>query len=258
MRRVFVIQGLKRSGNHAVINWLQAHRSAFFFNNIIPAAPILRGERAIPEPEDFRRWFRRELRRRHRAVDYLAARLTLWRHDLMVSLEDLDVRVRPFLDVPYELVNVLVVRDPYNLFASRIRKASLVDHPAYPGRPGPAMDRVVDQWKIHAREFLGMTSHLENRVGVYFDAWFADPGYRRDLCRRLDLSFTDKGFSTVSRTGGGSSFDSTSYDGANQSMAVLDRRRDLTDAERQVFEQVVADGELRDLAKRIEAGAGRM
>ena len=251
MKRLMVMHGLKRSGNHAVINWIRAHDRFLFFNNIIPIAPILRGQQPIPPTEDFAGWLQRQELPRRLPFSVFPKKMWLRRRTVLVSLEDHEVHVKPFRNIPCALTNVLIVRDPDNLFASRIRKASMVNNPAYPKQAGPAMDRVRDLWKKHAREYLGLTAHLEHKVGIYFNAWFADQGYRRRLSQRLDLAFTDRGFSQVSAIGGGSSFDGTAFDNNNRMMKVLDRTSQLTDAERQLLENTLDDSEVRDLAHRI-------
>jgi hypothetical protein len=144
------------------------------------------------------------------------------------------------------------MRDPCNLFSSRIRKASLLkNHPAYPKHTGPAMNRVLKLWKSHAREYLGLTNHLENKVCIYFDSWFSNQDYRQSIIRKLNLEFTDSGFSKVSQEGGGSSFDKTHFDGSTRIMDVLNRQSYLTDPERYLLENILADDELRELAHRI-------
>jgi hypothetical protein len=178
-------------------------------------------------------------------------KFALRKRSLIVSLEDHDLQVRPFLKIPCDVTNILIMRDPYNLFSSRIRKASLVENPAYPKHTGPAMNRVLKLWKSHAREYLGLTNHLENKVCIYFNSWFSNRDYRKSISRKLNIKFTDNGFSKVTQIGGGSSFDNTHFDGNNRMMDVLNRQSCLTDSERQLLENILADDELQELAHRI-------
>lgn len=239
MRRFFLVHGMKRSGNHAVVEWMLAQGRFVFCNNLVPVASILRGEKMLPAPRDFPAW------QREKAGASGAG------PDLCASLEDLPLDFRPFRALPAGCRQVLVVRDPENFFASRIRKGRLLDHPAYPRAPGPLLTRVVEGWKTHAREFLGLTSTLENRVGVFFNAWFADPAYRRQLSARLGLEFSDAGFTRVAAAGGGSSFDRTDFDGDNTRMQVLARAAQLDAAETRLLAEILADAELRDLGRRL-------
>lgn len=242
---------MKRSGNHAIINWLEAHGRFIFFNNAIPIAPILRGDKTIPPPRAFAPWLRHHIFPQETRSAYFMEKLRLRRHSLIVSLEDHDLRLRPFFQVPCQVTNVLIVRDPDNLFASRIRKASLVDNPAYANRAGPAMDRATNLWKSHAREYLGLTDYLEKKVCIYFNSWFSSRDYRRSISRILELDFTDKGFDRVPDEGGGSSFDSTQFDGSNERMGVLSRQARLTEPERILLANTLDDPELQALARKL-------
>jgi hypothetical protein len=251
VKKLIIVHGMKRSGNHAIINWLKAHDRFVFFNNIIPIASILRGVKTIPPPVDFTLWLRRELLPRGLQWAFFLKRFALRTRRVIVSLEDHDLQIRPFLNVPCEVTNILILRDPHNLFASRIRKASLVDNPAYPGRAGPAMERVVQVWKGHAREYLGLTDYLDNRLCIYFNSWVSSQDYRRHVSRGLSLEFTDDGFSRVSQIGGGSSFGGTRFADDSLRVDVRNRSSYLTDAERQLHKDVLEDEELRELAHRI-------
>ena len=240
MSRSILVHGMKRSGNHAIIQWMLAQGEFKFYNNIIPVGAILRGDRALPAPLDFAAW---------------RAERVSPEQSICASLEDHPPHVQPFRDLPAEAVQVLILRDPENFFASRIRKAGKAVHPAYPSEPGPMLTRVIEGWKAHAREFLGMTSHLPNKVGVYFNAWFSDPVYRERISARLGLSFSDAGYAHVSDVGGGSSFDQTSFDGENRRMKVLERKTQLSESERLFLTDVLADEEMRQLSRRVEESA---
>ncbi|MFQ3217906.1 MAG: hypothetical protein ACI8R9_000669 [Paraglaciecola sp.] len=258
MERVFLIHGLKRTGNHALVSWIRLHTKFAFFNNVIPMYYILKKEIEFPEVIDFKDWLRprlytqrRKLLQKFHFVQFLNES-PLCLKSVMVSLEDHELTVRPFTGVPCTFRNILILRDPYNIFASRIRK-SAKDHRnlVYPSQNNEYMKRVTELWKAHAREFLGETDHLENRVVIYFNRWFSDLNYRKQISLDLGLDFTDAGFSMVSHKGGGSSFDGTSFNGDNSNMNVLDRRNNLSDKEQALLDEVI-DDEIKELAQRIE------
>ena len=62
---------------------------------------------------------------------------------------------------------------------------------------------------------------------------------------------TDCGFSKVSKEGDGNSFDGTVFDGKNRMMGVLNRQSRLTDSERHVLDNILADRECQELGRRI-------
>jgi hypothetical protein len=247
---------MKRSGNHALASWLMPQARWLYFNNVLPMRPILNGALEIPPPARISPWLRRQLKRRARregsSVPAWFAALQARGRPLLVGLEDHPLEQRVFAPTP-ALSHLLVVRDPVNMLASRIRKASqIAPNPAYPLAPGPLMDRIVRNWKAHARELLGETSLLENKICVSYERWCEASDYRRAISERLGLRFDDSGFSRVSGIGGGSSFDRTRFDGAAAAMRVFERRELLNDAERHLLESALSDPELTLLACALE------
>lgn len=241
MQRVVIVNGLKRSGNHSIINWMLPQSSFLFFNNILPLAPLLEGTKSFPEPVDFEVWKRRQSRRSQISHDSSNTR------DLILSLEDHDLTLRFFSSMPPNTTSVLVLREAENLFASRIRKAFSIEHPAYPREHNHVITRAKELWKQHAREFLGITSILSNKVCISYDRWFSSVSYRKRISSELRISYTDQNFSLVPETGGGSSFDHSRFDRQNESMNVLNRKSDLGGAETELLAQIMNDDELREL-----------
>ena len=253
MRQILLVHGMKRSGNHAVINWLMALDRFVFFNNVIPAWRILRGEATVPDPVPFRRWlasrvWKQRLKSLGRADWSSLYRLAAPLGSVISSLVDMDLKTRPFIGEPLQVTHVLIVRDAPNIFASRIRKASTCNRwEVYPKHYDRFMLRAVQTWKANVREFLGLTRQLENLVTIRFDRWLTDISYRRQLAQQLSLPFCDQGLRAVSTFGGGSSFDGTRFNGQASNMNLRRRADDLPSAERGLLDQVLQDEELRKL-----------
>ena len=111
-------------------------------------------------------------------------------------------------------LDVLVLRDPFNLFASR-RAMGASTLPAA---------TAVRMWKQHAAEYLGRPRYLKrDPVFVNYNRWVACREYRRGLAGRLGLAFTDAGVDAVPACGGGSSFDGVRFDGRARRMPVFER-----------------------------------
>jgi hypothetical protein len=242
---------MKRCGNHAIINWLKPHANFIFFNNVVDIAAILRNEKPIPEPLDFREWITQRLVAKRLGILVPLRAATIRHRPLIASLEDHDLAYCPFKEPPCPLQHALFIRDAKNMFASRIHKAFALDHPAYPREPGPLMDRAVELWKSHAREYLGETQVLNHKVCIYFNAWFNNPAYRQGISQQLGFKFTDAGIAQVSTKGGGSSFNNTEFNGNTQAMKVLNRHESLTGPARELFDFVFQDTELGDLNQRV-------
>jgi hypothetical protein len=246
---------MKRSGNHALSSWLLAQDEFVYFNNVLPMRPLLSGQMRLPPPmrvSSFLRWqLRKQRKRTHSLLPAIWAQLRLGDRPLLVGLEDHPPEQRIFRS-DRGISNVLILRDIENMLASRIRKASRIDaNPAYPREPGPLLDRVVANWKAPAREWLGETSVLPNKLCVDYALWVESQPYRRALSERLGLRFDDSGSARVSEIGGGSSFDGTSFDGANRAMRVFDRAAQLDASERALLERALDDVELPALSRAV-------
>jgi hypothetical protein len=246
VKRLLVVHGLKRAGNHAIINWLRGHAPFEFFNNVIWINSILNGEPYPPPYENLEALLKTRIAGRWDRF------IVSWTRPVMVSLEDHPLDISAFRHPErIRTVNVLVLRDPRNLFASRIRMASRLDVPCF-RTDRMSMQRFVDLWKAQAREFLGITNVLRNKVCIYYNAWYSSEAYRRGISAHLHFTFTDEGFNQVSDEGGGSSFDGMAFDGSGSQMNVLKRYAELTADEARILDRVLEDEEILKLARLIE------
>lgn len=240
------VVGMSRSGNHAIINWILAQapgRTCFLncaepgwnpFVSARPRTPELPGWRALYEGFDV------EAER--------AGRLS--RKDLLVHSYE-DAFLGPFAKAENEArhdewvggsarrVDLLILRDPRNLFASRLASGY-----------GWLDDRLVTRvWSQHAREFLGLRRKLrQERLTVSYNEWVASPEYRRAVAEALGLEFDDRAAHKVPAAAGGSSFDGTAYDGRAEQMPVLRRWHRFAGDPR--FERMLTP-DVRDLSDRI-------
>lgn len=208
---------MRRSGNHAVIQWVAGHFATpvWFVNNIESfSSPTVRHA----DPEGIY------------SPDVFFSPVGLydfWERDkevLFHSYEDIDLSNldyagnRAVVGESTKTMNVLIVRDPYNLFASRFAM-----------RDAPAITftrEAIGLWKQHAREAAGLTSFVPDRVDALFDDWNNDESYRRRIEQKAGLIPSDRGINVVA--GIGSSFDKT---GNAMDMKVNDRWRNFMDNE---------------------------
>lgn len=249
-RDEFRVVGMSRSGNHAVINWIlsQARGRCCFINCAEPKHNPFRTARPLAD--------RRRFIVNYAPFDAAAeARGELSRKDLLVySYEDCflgTVASGTFEDRHDEWVgrtlrrtDVLILRDPYNLFASRIQAGI-----------GEVSDGVAMRiWKQHAREFLGDRRYLnQRRVLVNYNRWAAERAYRSRVAAALHLEFTDAGRRRVPATGNGSSFDGVRYDGRAHAMRTLERWKHFADDERHAS---LFDADVHALSRRIFRNVG--
>lgn len=208
------VLAMRRSGHHAVIHWLlrQARGPALFLNDVsLGEGGELRGNR-------FSRYLNlsADEAERDRAGDWVGKELLVWNLEDrgVAELVDFCRRCRG-RGASGEVRYLVVVRDPWNWLASRFRA-----EPADPLDGGAALPR----WREQARECLGRTAFLPDRLTVSFNRWVADETYRRRLAAELGLPGDDAGFREVEWPGG-SSFGSEGVRADNS--IVLSRWREL-------------------------------
>ena len=221
----FRVIGMSRSGNHCVIDWLlrQAPGRYCFLNCAEGKSNPFVTARALEERRNLRTnisGFSVERERRgafsrkdwlvHSYEDaFLGHALSPWfeeRHDRLVGASG-------------HRTDLLLLRDPFNLFASR-RRAGI-------GLSAHTTRRV---WMQHARAFADGSPHLRHRtVRVSYNSFVTSPAYRAGIARALGLPGHDCGLRTVSRCAGGSSFDGLRLDGRADEMSVTDRWRHCID-----------------------------
>lgn len=230
---------LKRGGGHAVLTWLarSAGRPVFHLNNVFskPFKVRWRKERifrAITDPK------RRGGKTRVFGAD-LDPELG-WRQVaampkeiLLCNLENFPLErvpsepllvggAAPIIGESLNRINVLVLRDAFNTFASvkkgkRRMRARL--HRFY-----------APQWKVYAREFLGETALLgEDTIMVSYNRWFSDREYRQEIAGRFGWNSHEESLDDVTGDGGGSSFTGQDFQRRARDMDVTGRWRHFED-----------------------------
>ena len=153
------------------------------------------------------------------------------------------------IDIAYskhtrKLIKILLMRDPYNLFASRIKHYKLLEAPYFNGR------FATYNWVDYARYFLDPSPGV---ICLSYNRFVSDLFYRQGIAEmigvefdgRQDQKYINKVESTIS---GGSSFDSNDFDGAGTRMKVNERWAYFRDNE--LYKSLFTD-EIRALSKEI-------
>lgn len=232
-RLILQLFGLRRSGNHAVLDWISTRIDGrvLHLNEITCAHPYQCFRRAratgFSRFELYRKIFtfhghgglnrylpEHVLGRRSTSESLSPEELSpemayVWKDALLLSYEDwqLDHPKMPRLMRPVDrglergtpAYRILLLRDPFNLFAS-LRKSGRMDQ--------RNSEYYVRTWKQYAREFLGITSFLGDKLIPLSYADWRDSGRARvELCRLIGVPESADAHTQVARTGGGSSFD---------------------------------------------------
>lgn len=253
--RVFA---MRRSGHHAIVNWIRYHLAGkhYFLNDCkLGTNPF---ESAVWQSCVVHGFFGehrvfREKWERDRHFSYKGT--------LLYNYEEADLRSVPaVMDASQEIAwvgpsrsrrDVLILRDPFNLLASKLKWAyGVVDRPSK-----PTIDDVRDArdlWKVYAREFLGQTEFLRDRINISYNHWFLDRSYRDELGAQLGFKNQEKGVKEVAKWGptlSQDSFDGLKFEGRAQEMKVLERWQVyLHDP---VYRELLADKELHRLSTEI-------
>jgi hypothetical protein len=197
----FRFYGLRRSGNHAVINWIlsQVEGVSAFYNDTLPEAPYSITPRYINQSGQD-------------APTHLALSLLSFEDRSFRLLSQCEKHLEKHqIRSPKKRIDILIMRDPFNLFASRMKSPDISHH--YPDyNIGLTLPQIAVEY---LDAFISKRSPVTvgvPAVFVNFNRWKNSVEYRHNLANQLGLNFTDAGFSKVSQFGGGSSFDGRNVD----------------------------------------------
>ncbi len=231
------VTGLRRTGNHAIIHWIEQQQLGHVrhLNNVAAGTNPYRHKannlrRYHPEHHKMAEVYWRQAKGNFVQRDCLIYSYEDW--SLKKITQPRFERNRTlYLGNCAHRYDVLILRDPFNLFASRLKK----------GYVATKMKTVsmAQMWLEYAKEWVGEDQRLlGDRVLINYNRWFADTDYRRSLADQLDVPFSDSGLNKVSTLGSGSSFDGTALDGQARKMNVTNRWRAFADdpAFRQLFQ----------------------
>ncbi|SLN29008.1 hypothetical protein ROA7450_01223 [Roseovarius albus] len=203
--RILRVFGMRRSGNHAIINWLQrnAPGDSVFLNNCRRKASVLEtfqgcevnGERHIHKPEDGQPIAEH--------VSDGAVLLLSYEDFAPVGREDLmDLVSAEFNadDVSHEIV---IYRNFTNWSASLLKK--LQGNPSHTplGRLRIMMG-ALEQYKHMLTLVEEPRGH--NMQAIHYDGWCGSAEYRVATLESLELENCDDDLGRVQKYGGGSSF----------------------------------------------------
>ncbi len=204
---------MKRNGNHGIVNWILAqHRGNATFCNALHGSESLLDLRSDPiEAFDHNPVL-------HKVDLTFASDKEL----LVLTYEDHAVgsviEPKPLKHYDHWIgysvsreINVSVLRDPFNFFASRI-KAEL--NGTYPlecwGDCFSKGDgaKLWGKWKSYARRFIHFTrSDSSDLIPISYNHWLTSLEYRRCICQKLKVDLlNDEERKIVTGWGAGSSF----------------------------------------------------
>jgi hypothetical protein len=233
--------GLRRAGNHAIINWIiqQSNGNVVHLNDIFlrenPYRFAFEGLQT-KNPQFYWKAYRIRSNPLYAGENYMELLKNEMRRDfikkdmLIYSLEDYRLKLMKKRSIYKKHLlffggsemqrDILILRDPYNLLASRLK------HKHIGLKTRSVLRSFAEMWIDYAKEFLGETNHLKNnKFLINYNQWSRNYSYRKELAENLGLNFTDAGFNNITNYGGGSSFNGTN---PNQKLDVAARWKAFT------------------------------
>jgi len=232
--RVF---GIKRSGIHAISGWFYGHFGDGYLNNSI----MFNNSKLSLKPK------MKKINKRYSTlpsqIAYKQKRNLNYPYDAFINLvEDLDLEkaakkldnekssynvLKNYYAKQYnvdkfskEQFNILIYRSCFNQMASMLNYKQMKYRLDY-------RYNYINMKTQYELEALEVSNILKDKVIVFYDRWFVDKEYRKQISKKLGLEFTDSRLNFIWSIG--SSFNpsfnkSNDYlQGRTQQMKVLDR-----------------------------------
>jgi hypothetical protein len=224
VEKLILLVGLKRSGLHAVANWLLglAPPAALINNSPLKrlgfASPMSRTLPDSPLPV-------------HLYKGYAALSIDTDGQEVLTALRGSERLViilfqsqslrhlaqHPLVEGLYarETEILLQLRDPFNWSASyRAKSREAADDLHWP-----------ELWREYSSEFAGLTRILPAAKPLNYNRWLVDSSYRQAIAQSLRLPFNDNHLDVVTDHAGGSSFDATFFQHRGSEMGLAERWR---------------------------------
>jgi hypothetical protein len=196
---------MRRSGSHALLNWLASlFEGRVCFLNDVSRKPTLRQDQACE------------------VLPCLAGGrgvpLNRSKSLLIYNYEDADLSQLKDHAIPQEWRGhpqhshtILLLRDPWNLYASRVAlRQRMPDNPfTHELAPHDLGQQAIlrNLWVQHAMEFTEASSLLgPDLIRVRYDRWLLEPDYRMEICTAVGGTYTEEALDQVPEYGFGSSF----------------------------------------------------
>lgn len=228
--------GIKRGGNHAVINWILEHYDSYIhYNNCFLLNDLI----YVEYKEDVIK----------KGKDPYQIHLLSFEDRPLILEKKLNSNIKDVSKLKSSK-NIILLRDAYNTYASRYMKKL---------NPSPNMICWNDLWTEYndpniwigfAKEFLQITNYLNDPIKINFNYWFSKKKYRQEISAILGREHTDKALERVSNQGGGSSFDYQNYDNQAQKMK-LSKRYKIFVNNNDFIKNIILNKEIEKLNKLI-------
>jgi len=262
--RVF---GIKRSGIHAISGWLHGHfgnNSIIFNDSKLSLKPKIKKikKRYCVIPSQINYLQKRNLNYPYGALINISEDFDLEKAAKKLSNEKSSYNVlKNYYAKQYNVdkfsrdqFNILIYRSCFNQMASTLNHRSVKHRLDY-------RYHYISMKTQYELEALEATNILKNRVVVFYDRWFVDIEYRKQISKKLGLVFTDDKLNFMWSLG--SSFNLSFnkrigyLQGRAQKMKVLDRYKILEEIfDRNKDMMTISRTKDKDLVKKVSTLIG--
>jgi hypothetical protein len=225
--------GMKRSGNHCVINWICQHFDSYIhYNNCF----ISNNKIYVNFEEEIIK----------KGKEPYQIKLISFEDRPEIINNKFNSRIEKVLEIEHKKI-IILLRDAYNTYASRYMKKQ---------NPKKGLEswnyfwtNYNDQnlWIDQAKKYLNRDS---NQININFNNWFLYKNYREKISQIFGRDHTDAGLDIVPHQGAGSSFDGLKYNKNAQKMNILKRYKYFL-KDKNFIENIVLNKEIKDLNKKI-------
>lgn len=249
-QKEFRVAGLRRTGNHAVIGWIEEQHklvgTTFHLNNVpINANPYRHKSQNLSYYFPQHKWSIEQYKAQAKG-NFIERNCLIYSYEDYSSKEIFNERFESkhdlYIGKTEDRYDLLIIRDPFNLLASRLKNNFL---PVKSKRSS-----FIELWIEYAKEYLAETNYLKhNKTCINYNLWVGDLDYRKQLADKLDIEFSDAGINQVRSYGGGSSFEGKSCDGEASTMDTINRWQYFVDDP--VYRKLINHPELLHYSEKI-------
>lgn len=233
----YFVFGLKRGGNHAIINWILGHYNSYIYYNNCHA----------------------DLNENSLYTDS--------REIYKKGTEPYEIKILSFEDKPAGIEekkpseikkicnfnskkNILILRDAYNTYASRYMKKQNPSSGMFSWNENWENYNDPKIWIEYAKEYIGQNNYLNNSIKINYNSWFKSKKYREQLSKMINKNHSDDNLQEILNIGGGSSFDNLNFDKKAQEMKVLERWKKLK-YNKNYIQKILMNQEVKELNNKI-------
>ena len=212
----YLVAATKRSGHHAIIRWFSeqaletvVHHNDVNIDSLAKGSLIYCGgntSRTYPGNNDLVSIFSSEDKN-------------------LLDVKNTSIK-SPLFEISPKII--IVLRDIRNTIASILKSTA-------PHELKNRLSCLIPVWRQFATNFID--DHKESYI--LYDKWFSNRSYRRSICNKLNIPFTDACLNIVSDFGCYSSFDGRKYQENAQKMDVLNRWKNYKNNE--LFNSIITN-----------------